>query len=317
MADKIDLRPVSKVEITVLMDNYFDALLPGQPGVTRPPLARDGKVPTSTLIAEHGFSALVDVTDGQRSKRVLLDTGYNEGSVLHNMGMLGVDPESIQALMISHGHMDHTGAVNALVRRIGSSIPIYFHPHIFASRYIERPMLGLSEFPQPIDRSDLGQATLAPNEGPVTFGDNMILATGAVPRKTDFEKGMPGARIMKDGELTQDSMEDDQSMVINVKGSGLVIISGCAHAGIVNSMEYARRITGEDKVCAVIGGFHLAGPDMGPVVDSTIERIKEYDPKVVMPMHCSGFEAINRFRYEFPKSFVLSAVGAKLTLPFW
>jgi 7,8-dihydropterin-6-yl-methyl-4-(beta-D-ribofuranosyl)aminobenzene 5'-phosphate synthase len=318
MTQPSPLRPVSKVEITVLIDNYFDALLPPQPGITRPLLAKEGKVPNKTLIAEHGLSILVDVFNEEGSFRVLLDTGYNSGTILHNMEMLGVEPATIQALVISHGHMDHTGSVHALLEKIGSRIPIYFHPGIFTERYIERPFMGMAMFPQPLNRRALetGPAETHPSEGPITLADDMIMATGAIPRVTPFEKGMPGAKRMMDGRLEADTMEDDQSIVINVRDLGLVVISGCAHAGIVNSVKYAMELTGEGRVCAIIGGFHLAGPDMGPVVDATMKEIKKLSPKVIMPMHCTGFEVINGFGREFPHSFALSAVGAKLTLPY-
>ncbi len=318
MTETVNLAKASKLEITVLVDNYFDALLAPQPGVTRPMLAKDGKVASRTLIAEHGLSILVDAWSNGLHKRALLDTGYNLGTVLRNMETLNLDPASIDALVISHGHMDHTGAVNELLERIGKPIPVYFHPGIFSERYIERPGVGIARFPQPIDKVGLETmaSELIAHTGPVLLADNMIMATGAIPRLTSFEKGMAGAKMMKDGEMVDDSMEDDQSIVMNVDEWGLVVISGCAHSGIVNSLNYARDLTRENRVCAVIGGFHLAGPDMGPVIDATISEIKSLGPRLVMPMHCTGFGAIAGFKSEFPDSFVLSGVGTKITLPY-
>lgn len=318
MTESINLVKASKLEITVLVDNYFDALLPPQPGVTRPPLAKDGHVSSRTLTAEHGLSILVDTWSNGFHKRVLLDTGYNQGTVLRNMETLSLAPSSIDALVLSHGHMDHTGAVNEILERVGKPIPVYFHPGIFSERYIERPGVGIARFPQPIHRAGLETtaSALIDHTGPVLLADNMIMATGAIPRLTSFEKGMRGAKMMKDGELVEDNMEDDQAIVMNVKDWGLVVISGCAHSGIVNSLNYARKLTSENKVCAVMGGFHLAGPDMGPVIDATISEIKSMAPWLVMPMHCTGFGAIANFKTEFPDSFVLSGVGTKITLPY-
>ena len=114
--------------------------------------------------------------------------------------------------------------------------------------------------------------------------------------------------------MTIDNIEDDQALVINLAGCGLVVISGCAHSGIINSVLYSRKITGEDKVWAVVGGFHLSGPDMNPLIDSTVDELKKMTPKLVMPMHCTGHAAITRFHAEFPESFVLSSVGTRLIL---
>jgi 7,8-dihydropterin-6-yl-methyl-4-(beta-D-ribofuranosyl)aminobenzene 5'-phosphate synthase len=307
----------TRAEITILVDNYVDLLLPGQPGVVRPLLAKDGKVMSKTLLAEHGLSLLIDTWEGEKRYRTLLDTGYNEGTAIHNMKMLAVAPESIDALVLSHGHMDHTGSVNRLLEAIGKPIPVLCHPHAFRSRFLERPNVGLVAFPQltsPDQISEKG-AKLYEEPGPALLAGDTVLATGQVPRVTPFEKGMPGAKMETESGLEPDNIEDDQSLVINLCDCGIVVISGCAHAGIVNSVRYARKLTGEERVCAVIGGFHLTGPDMAPIIDSTVQEIKGMAPNMVVPMHCTGFSAIRRFQSEFPEPFVLSSVGTRLSLP--
>lgn len=318
MADrKYPIRSATKVEITILVDNYVDLLLPNQDGVIRPALAKDGMVASQTLLAEHGLSLLIDTWEGDKRHRTLLDTAYNPGTAMHNMEMLGVSPGSIEALVLSHGHMDHTGSVNILLEAIGKPIPVFCHPDAFCNRFLERPGVGLVKFPQLIDKEKIMAkgASLYEESGPVLLAEDTVLATGQVPRVTPFEKGMPGAKIQTDSGLEPDKIQDDQSLVMNLEGYGLVVISGCAHAGIVNSVRYACELTGEEKVCAVIGGFHLTGPDMAPVIDSTVEEIRKIDPKMVVPMHCTGFPAIQKFRSEFAESFVLSSVGTKLVLP--
>jgi 7,8-dihydropterin-6-yl-methyl-4-(beta-D-ribofuranosyl)aminobenzene 5'-phosphate synthase len=318
MTDKARrIRTCTRAEITVLVDNCVDLLLPNQPGVLRAPLAKDGKIRSNTLLAEHGLSLLVDTWEGDKRHRTLLDTGYNDGTVIRNMEMLAIPPETIDALVLSHGHMDHTGSVNSLLEAIGRPIPVFCHPHAFHVRYFERPNMGLVEFPQLMNREQIAEksAELYAEPGPVLLSGDTILATGQVPRVTRFEKGMPGAKMQTERGLEPDSIEDDQSLVVKVNGCGIVVISGCAHAGIVNSVQYARGLTGEERVCAVIGGFHLTGPDMAPAIDSTVQEMKKIAPDMVVPMHCTGFSATCRFQSEFPHSFVLSSVGTKLILP--
>ena len=152
------------------------------------------------------------------------------------------------------------------------------------------------------------------NKAPSLAAQDSVLVTGEIPRVTSFEKGMPGALIRHDGKLIPDTFKDDQSIVINLKHKGLVVISGCAHSGIINSVFYARELTGCRNVCAVIGGFHLSGKNMEPVVGPTIEKLKKMSPQVISPMHCTGFGTISRLAKEMPDAFVLSSVGTRLTL---
>jgi 7,8-dihydropterin-6-yl-methyl-4-(beta-D-ribofuranosyl)aminobenzene 5'-phosphate synthase len=112
----------------------------------------------------------------------------------------------------------------------------------------------------------------------------------------------------------QDPILDDQALVINLAGKGLVVISGCAHAGIVNTVEYAKKLTGEETIHAVLGGFHLTGPFFEKIHNETVAALKKMEPEVVMPMHCTGWKAIQKFQKEFASNFILSSVGSKIML---
>ena len=313
---EIRLKPTNRVEITILVDNYVDLLLPDEPGIVRPSLAKNGTILSKTLLAEHGLSLLIDTWDGETTRRTLLDTGYNAGTLLHNMQTLDLDPKSIDALVISHGHMDHTGSVNAALEAIGKPTTVVFHPDIFRTRYLERPNTGLAQFPNLTDREKMVErgAQLSESRGPTLIAGSTVLVTGEIPRVTDFEKGMPGAQIEIDGKLGVDKIEDDQAIVIDLADCGLVVISGCAHSGIINSMLYAQKITGEEKVFGALGGFHLIGPNMKSLIESTVEELKKIAPKLIMPMHCTGRVAMQRLQSEFADRFVLSSVGTRLIL---
>jgi 7,8-dihydropterin-6-yl-methyl-4-(beta-D-ribofuranosyl)aminobenzene 5'-phosphate synthase len=316
-AQKLDA--VDRVELLTLVDNYVDVLLPGGPGFTRAGLVRKGEseLPRHTLIAEHGLSLLITVYRDGVGRTVLLDTGYNSATMLHNMDYLNVDPANIEAVVLSHGHMDHSGGLYPLLKKLGRTVTVVAHPDVFRQRFLVRPQLGKLSFPLTADIGNLRElnAEFVEASGPVFLAENTILVSGEVPRTTDFEKGMPGACMEEQGEMVPDAIRDDQSLMINLAGRGLVVISGCAHSGIVNSIRYARQLTDESRVAAVIGGFHLSGSDMEPLIESTLSELKQFSPELIMPMHCTGWNAIQRLQNAFPESFVLSSVGTKLVLP--
>ena len=313
----VSLKTVDRIEITTLMDNYVDLLLPSTDTIIRPPLAKEGKINADTFLAEHGFSVLVTVYQGENKHTILFDTGYTKVGVLHNMALLGVNIEEIEAIVLSHGHMDHTGTLHGILDKIPHTISLVLHPGIFQHpRYTRRPDGAKSIWPRTIVKDDLNEKNvdIIESETPVCIADDMIMVTGEVERTTPFEKGMPNALMEKNGELVQDPIIDDQAIAMKLKGKGLVVISGCAHAGIVNTLMFAQKTTGEQKIHAVLGGFHLSGPFFEKFHDPTVDALKKIDPDVLMPMHCTGWKAIHRFQKEFPESFVLNSVGSKVML---
>lgn len=313
----VSLTAAHRVEITTLIDNYVDLLLPSTDIVQRPPLSRDGKVQADTLLAEHGLSLLVSVSNGDKKHTVLLDTGYTKVGVLHNIERLGIDIEEIEAIVISHGHMDHTGSLNGILAKIPGTVPLILHPGAFQyPRYTRQPDGAKNLWPRTLVRDELAQKNveLVESNTPTLIAGDMVMATGTVERNTKFEKGMPNALVEIDGEVVQDPIIDDQALVINLNEKGLVVISGCAHAGIVNTVMYAQKVTGEQNIHAILGGFHLSGPFFAKIHDETMEELKKFEPAVVMPMHCTGWQAAQRFQKEFAPNFVLNSVGSKMTL---
>lgn len=311
---QVPLKEVDRVEIVTLMDNYVDLLLGNTDVVTRPNLQKDNEIPRDALVAEHGLSMLVTVWQGETSHRVLFDTGYTEIGVPHNLKLLELDLGDIEAIVISHGHMDHTGALYPVLKDLSRPMPLVVHPAAFHTpRYIKRPGGRIERFPNTLIREDLRAqgVEILESSKPTGLAGDRILVTGEVERTTSFEKGFPIAMMDRDGEMVPDPISDDQSLVVNLKGKGLVVISGCAHAGIINSVLYAKKLTGVETVHAVIGGFHLTGPLFEPIIGETIEAMKEIDPKVLVPMHCTGWKAIQRFSEAFPSAFILNSVGSK------
>ena len=313
----VSLMEVDRVEILTLIDNYVDILLPATDIVTRPPLAKEGNILADTLLAEHGLSLLITVYQGETKHTILLDTGYTKVGLLHNMERLGINAGNIEAIVISHGHMDHTGSLYAILDQLPARIPLVLHPGAFVHpRYTRSPDGAMRLWPQTLVQDDLEQQNveITVSKTPTLIAEDMIMVTGEVERTTAFEKGMPNALLEKDGEYVQDPIKDDQALVINLAGKGLVVISGCAHAGIVNTVEYAKKLTGQNSIHAVLGGFHLTGPFFEKIHDETVAALKKMEPEVVMPMHCTGWKAIQKFQKEFASNFVLSSVGSKVML---
>ena len=311
------LKQVDSIEVTTVMDNYVDVLLRNSPGVTRPPLAIGGNIPVDALLAEHGLCLLVKVRRGEKSHCILFDCGYTRLGVPHNMQILEIDTQQIEAIVISHGHMDHTGALYPVVEGIGKSIPVILHPEAFISpRFFGLDDGRKLKFPQTLIKEDMKSKGLeiAENKSPSLLADDMIAVTGEVERVTDFEKGLPNAFLERDGKIEPDMILDDQALAINLKDKGLVIISGCSHAGIINTVLYAKKITGVGKIHAVLGGFHLSGPIFEPIIEKSITEFKKISPEIITPMHCTGWEAIKRFSEEFTTSFILNSVGTKIAL---
>ncbi|OPY35360.1 MAG: 7,8-dihydropterin-6-methyl-4-(beta-D-ribofuranosyl)-aminobenzene-5'-phosphate synthase [Methanoregula sp. PtaU1.Bin051] len=300
------LKPADRVEITVLVDNYTDLLLPQSTPVDR----RLPYDPNRRLLAEHGLSCMIRVFAGKKEHAVLLDTGLSCECLPWNARQLGISLGAIEAVVLSHGHYDHTGSLECVVSGAGRQVPLIAHPDAFLRRRKNVPSEGVFDQPHP-DAVALKKAgaDIKMRSDLSILAAGHLLVTGEVERLTPFEKGMPGGEIEKDGTWIPDPFLDDQALVINVKDKGLVVLSGCAHAGIINTAEYAKKITGIDRVHAVLGGFHLSGKAFEQAVPLTIDAMKMIGPDYVVPMHCTGWHTINRFMAEMPGKCILNTVG--------
>jgi 7,8-dihydropterin-6-yl-methyl-4-(beta-D-ribofuranosyl)aminobenzene 5'-phosphate synthase len=300
------LKPADRTEVTVLVDNYADLLVPPSTPVDR----RLPFDPCHTLLAEHGLSCLVRVFSGNKEHAILLDAGLSRDCLFHNARQLGLDLSVIEAIVLSHGHFDHTGGLAEFFCSATRQVPLILHPDAFLQRRLNNPPKAPVDLPR-LDAVALKKAgaDVLQRKGPSTLAAGHLLVTGEVERTTSFEKGFPGMEAFMDNRWVPDTISDDQALVVNVKGKGLVVISGCAHAGIINTVEYAKKITGMETVHAVMGGFHLSGPLFAPVVQPTIEAMKRINPDYVVPMHCTGWTAVNRFFEEMPGRCILNSVG--------
>ena len=327
----VELEPVDRVQITILMDNVTDPLLVDQEAVARIswPKALMGALPTApaqlspgkgvpdALIAEPGFSALVRIEKAGRERTLLFDTGVSAHGMVENMRRLGIAPADVEVIVLSHGHWDHVTGMEGLVRALGRTrLPVMIHPEFWNRRRVRFPGLDPAELPATSRPALEGMGfAIVEERQPSFLLDGAVLITGEVDRTTEFETGFQGHEALRDGSWCADPLIlDDQAVIVSLGDRGLVILSGWGHAGIVNTVRYARKLTGHDAVAAIVGGFHLSGPMFEPIIEPTVAALDAFSPSLLVPAHCTGWRAVHRLAARFPDAFVMSTVGTTITL---
>ncbi|HLL79579.1 MAG TPA: MBL fold metallo-hydrolase [Ktedonobacteraceae bacterium] len=316
MPPLLSLPAVDGVEITTIMDNSLDVLMASTPVAHRYPLPQD-LFERDQLRAEHGASFLITVVNQGRRDTILFDTGVSPDGALHNLDLLGIDLASIQAIVLSHGHTDHTHGLDGFLGRLGRRrMPILLHPDAFLKRRLVYNDGKVLDLPPPSlhDLSREGIELLV-ERGPSFLVNGTLLVTGQVERTTGFELGVRNQQAEIDGSWQPDPwIYDDQAIVVHVRGKGLVVVTGCGHAGVVNILHQARAQTGIEQVYAVLGGFHLSGAAFEPIIPPTIEELQRIAPAVVVPAHCTGWRAAHAIARAMPEAFVPNSVGTTFAL---
>jgi len=269
------------------------------------------------LIAEHGFSALVTTRRGPTTHTVLFDTGVSPDGMATNFERLGLDAAAIEVVVLSHGHSDHGGGFPGLARLRGrSGLPLTVHPLVWSRRRFALPDQPAWELPT-LSRSALEAEgfEVIERRQPSLLLAGSVLITGEVDRTTDFEHGIPNHEAFRDGRWEPDPLIlDEQALVVHVRGRGLVVLTGCGHAGAVNIARHAMRLTGVDRLHALLGGFHLTGPAFEPIIEPTVAAFAAMAPDVLVPAHCTGWKAQHRLASALPNAFLPNAVGTSFTL---
>lgn len=320
--EEIRLVPVDSVRITTLVDNMIDVWMPDGGSAGR---FRDWETVIDTGVAtlephaapdqpraEHGFSALVSVGVNGRESHVLFDAGRTPDGLVHNMRCLGVDPGDISTIVLSHGHFDHTTGMDGFVRDVGrTNLPVIIHPDFWNKRRITLPGREPWELPTTSKSALVGAGfEIVERQQPSFLLDGALLVTGEVDRTNGFEHGFPIQEAWREGGWKPDPLVlDDQALVLQVRGRGLVVITGCGHAGIVNTVDYAQRLTGVEAIHAVMGGFHLNGT-FERLIPEVCAAFSRFAPAVIVPGHCTGWRATHQLAATFPDAFVHNSVGA-------
>lgn len=322
----IDLQPVDSVTVTTLIDNVLDVFMPAQGPATRftePAVRRtaartlDGREAPDHPRAEHGFSALVTVATAGREANMLFDAGRTPDGLAHNMRCLDIDPSTVEAIVLSHGHFDHTTGLDGFSRGLARlELPVIIHPAFWSRRRVTMPGREPWELPS-TSKSALEESgfQVIEEQQPSFLLHGSVLVTGEVDRSNDYEPGFPIQEVLRGGRWEPDPLVlDDQAVIIHVRNRGLVVMTGCGHAGIVNTVTYAQRLTGVERIHAIIGGFHLNGPIFEPLIPKICDAFTRFAPEVIMPAHCTGWKASHRLAAAFPQAFVPNSVGTRLEL---
>jgi len=284
------MQTVKSAKVTTLVDN----------------VVYDGR-----LLGQFGFSTLVEVRshDGKKHS-IIFDTGFKKGGLLYNIKALKLNLSSVKFIVLSHGHIDHTGATVELVRKSEQKVNVIAHPHAFLPRFFvkkgkrEHHGIPLKERKRDIQRAG---AQVIETTLPMEIIPG-VTTSGEIKRVNKFEKVRWKAKTIINGKQVRDPLLDDQALFLNLKAKGLLVLCGCAHAGLINTIEHALNVTKEKKVYGFIGGTHLIGSKEDRLKE-TIKKLGDHDFKLVSPAHCTAHKSIARLNQAFPEAFVVNYAG--------
>ncbi|NQT31509.1 MAG: MBL fold metallo-hydrolase [Deltaproteobacteria bacterium] len=260
------------------------------------------------LMAEWGLSILVE----SEEINILFDTGQSL-SASHNADLMGISLSRIDKIVLSHGHFDHTGGLKQVLLRAGKEIEVIAHPDIWAAKYSRREGEEAEYIGIPFHRQTLESlgAHFKLSREPVKITDS-IMTTGEIPMTTDYETIEPRLVVKEGKRFKPDKLLDDQALIITT-GAGLVVILGCAHRGIINTLYHARKLTGVEAIQAVFGGCHLMNATEERVW-LTIAALKELGVQQLGFGHCTGLAASAIMAREFGNSFLFNIAGTTISL---
>jgi 7,8-dihydropterin-6-yl-methyl-4-(beta-D-ribofuranosyl)aminobenzene 5'-phosphate synthase len=324
------LHAVDSAEVHILVDNVTDSLS-SVPSFVETEFAGLGRrrhghwvLGGSCLCcAAHGLSCLITVRRGDETKTLLFDTGPEDRTFEQNVSRLGTDLSTVEAIVLSHGHWDHGGAMLRALQIIrdrngGKEVPYYAHPDMFRTRAMKRPdgsLLAMEDVPSVAQLTALGAKVVNTTEAQPLFG-GLAYVSGEIARVTSFERGLPGQhRKTLDGngwELDELIM-DERFVAVNVKGKGLIVFTACSHAGVVNVLKQAKVSFPDVPLYAVAGGLHLSGTNER-IIPETVAALREFGLTVIAAGHCTGWRAVTALANEFgDKTLVPLAVGKRFS----
>ena len=308
-----EIDEVSRVKVTVLVENSVPFAVP--------------------VAAEHGLSMMVQVEGEETHHNILLDTGSTAETLFQNMAQAGFSVDDIDMIFLSHCHHDHTGGLLAVLENKTDRVPVVAHPQLLRKTFKLKNGLHSIGLPGGLTRSDLEKAgaDLFLAADPVEIFPGAF-STGCIPRQTEFEQRTAGFYRVVDqsepgcdsggaasepnappGRIQEDLQEDDLALGVKVKQKGLVVLTGCGHAGIINTVRHASQVSGSREIYAVIGGFHL-NDAREEVIERTVSELSGWEPSLVSAGHCTGFHAVHRLYEELGERFSPLGVGKTFEL---
>jgi 7,8-dihydropterin-6-yl-methyl-4-(beta-D-ribofuranosyl)aminobenzene 5'-phosphate synthase len=321
----LELAEADRVEVLVLVDNVTDNLssVPDYVDNELPQLWKRGLRLWSgrcMCCAAHGLSCAITATRGDTARTLLFDTGPDDWVFERNVERLGFDMGSVDALVLSHGHWDHAGAMLRALEMIelrngGRAVPTYMHPGMYRTRAMKAAdgsMRPFGDVPSPSQLEQEG-ARVIHSTDPQLLLDGLFYLSGEIPRITAFETGMQGQyRRTEDGEGWEPDplLIDERFLAISVKDKGVIVLTACSHAGVVNVMTHARECFAGRRLHGVIGGFHLSGGNER-VIPDTVAALRSFELKTIAAAHCTGWRAVNALASAFGDAVAPSSVGKR------
>lgn len=299
---------VERLEVVSLVDNTYDCFQPDEKCATRHSLAHVDGFESIRLTAEMGLAFLIRYEVAGKPRAILFDFGLTERALENNIAKLGIDLSSVEALVLSHAHEDHYAGLAWAARR--TKKPIYVGN---AEAFLERRFVNkdrnwsMGALSREALEKEGSKVVEAPTPTVIAGG---ALLSGVIPQKTPYEKVPPFLKVKRGAELGQDSMSHELAVGLRVKGKGLVVITACAHAGVINSIEALLAASGEKKLHAVLGGMHLtsAPPE---TVGATVDALTAMAPAYLAPMHCTGDRAERLLAAKMPAAYVHPSTGTR------
>lgn len=310
------LRPVDRLEVTILVDNTISTPIgEGRGDVKSARNWSSNEDGALYLWAAHGFSALIELWIEGESHKVLYDTGQSNELLEHNSIALGIDISDITSVIISHGHWDHGAGIRWVLQNAGSgNVSYYGHPRTLMEKSVwdgKKRRIFPSALSMNQQELDLLSKSIHLVTEPTLLEDDTLLLTGEIARTTSYEKGFKGHQVLEKGQWIEDSaVIEDMPIVAGVKDKGIVIVSGCSHAGIINIVRSAVNLTKETRIGGVIGGLHLVGENV-QIIPQTVEDLKKHEPAMIVPCHCTGWMGQMAIAEHLPDAFVQGSVGTK------
>lgn len=324
---RIELAEVDALTVQVLVDNVTDALSTNPPNVLSELACHvshglDVLSGKAICCAHHGLSLVLHAETDGRARTVLFDAGPEDYAVARNGERLEVDFGAVEALVLSHGHWDHGGGMLEAVKRVRAArpdgeLPCYLHPGMFRQRGIKLPsgdVCPMEDVPTPDDYRAAGSEPVV-TAAATALLDGTYFVSGEIPRVTPYEKGLPG-HVARDGE--GDAWEpdpwitDERFLAVHVRDQGLVVFSACSHAGLINVLTEARRLFPGVPLHAAVGGFHLSGATVEPIISETVRDLADFDLRWIVPSHCTGWRAVTALVNAFGDRVVPNAVGKRI-----
>ncbi len=313
------LKWVDEIKITSIVDNFVDLLLKNDGPAARRP--QQNKAFERCLCAEHGLAEVVESASQSDRFALMFDFGATPLVYLNNLQLLiedyGFDLAEVQTLVLSHGHWDHYGGLNGFLEakrhELAEETRLYAGEDAFLHRWSQSRQGSRRDMGQLDEAFINGQGIDIVRVKEPHVLNGQALVSGEIARRTSYEVSSPAMRVDQAGSERQDDLPGEQALVYQLRGKGLVVLTACGHAGVVNTVLHAREVTGVSEVHAVIGGFHLSGAS-DDRIGQTVEGLAELDPEVIVPMHCTGLETIEALQQRLPGRIIYNSAGTQYTL---